>query len=67
MSAAFTRTAVEAWMLLALDEHRDALTGEVNHTSLAEAAADAFDVADEGGPLDDPDHWVWEVAVEVSP
>lgn len=66
MSAPFNRASATAWMLLEHVAHRDPRTLEVNHTSLAEACAEAFDVADEGGPLDDPDHWIWEVAVEVS-
>ena len=46
------------------EEHRDE-NGEINHTSLAEAIAAQFNENDEGGPLDDPDHWIWEVALEV--
>lgn len=65
MSAEFTREAAAAWMRRSLDEHRDGRTLEVDCTGLAEACAEAFDMADEGGPLDDPDHWIWEVAVEV--
>lgn len=65
MSAAFTRETAATWMLANHVAHRDPRTNEVNLTSLAEACAEAFDVADEGGPLDDPDHWIWEVAVEV--
>lgn len=60
------RAAVTAWMRAHLEEHRDPRTYEVNLTSLAEAAADAFDVADEGGPLDDPDHWIWDAAIEAA-
>lgn len=66
MSAAFTREAAEKWMLENHVAHRDPRTLEVNLTSLAEECAEAFDVADEGGLLDDPDHWIWEVAVEVA-
>ena len=61
-----TRSAVTAWMLLSLEEHRDARTSEINLTGLAEAAAAAFGIDDEGGPLDDPDHWIWEAAIEAA-
>lgn len=47
-----------------LDAYRDRFTGEVDFTRLAESAANAWDQDHEGGPLDDPDHWVWEVAAE---
>ena len=66
MSAPFTRSAAEAWMLMWRDEHADPHTGEVDCTALAEACAGAFDVADEGGPLDDETHWIWDIAVKVS-
>jgi hypothetical protein len=61
-----TRSAVTAWMVLNLDEHRDARTGIVNLTALAEAAAGAYGIDDEGGPLDDPEHWIWEAAIEAA-
>jgi hypothetical protein len=53
-------------MLLSLEEHRDARTSEIDLTGLAEAAAAAFGIDDEGGPLDDPDHWIWEAAIEAA-
>lgn len=65
MSAEFTRETAATWMLENHVAHRDPRTLEVDCTGLAEACAEAFDMADEGGPLDDPDHWIWEVAVEV--
>lgn len=65
MSAAFTEEEARRWMIANLEDHRDGRTGEVDCTGLAEACAEAYDVADEGGPLDDPDHWIWDVAVEV--
>lgn len=58
-------TAALAWMAQHAEDHRDGC-GDVNLTSLAEACADAFGVADEGGPLDDPDHWIWELALEAA-
>ena len=68
MSAStFTRTAAKQWMrdeVFAYGRHIES-SGEVNMTSLAEACADAFDQADEGGPLDDSEHWLWEVALAV--
>jgi hypothetical protein len=58
-------TAALAWMVQRAEDHRDGC-GEVNLTSLAEACADAFDDAEEGGPLDDPDHWIWDLALEAA-
>lgn len=40
----------------------DPKTGEVNETGLAKDAAWNFDI-DQW--LDDPDHWVWEMAMKV--
>jgi hypothetical protein len=39
---------------------------DCNATALAEAYADTVGEADEGGPLDDPDHWIWEVAMTAA-
>lgn len=58
----FTRDAALAWMRAEADV-TDA--GELSATKLAESCADHFDVKDEGGPLDDDGHWIWEVALEV--
>lgn len=44
-------------------DHIDPRTGEPDCTGLAEDCALEFD-HDEW--LDDPDHWIWEVAVEVA-
>jgi hypothetical protein len=63
----FSCAAAKAWMRRAVRDdgaHIDEC-GEVELTSLAEACADAFDQAHEGGPLDDEGHWVWAVALEV--
>lgn len=63
----FTRDAAKRWMHEAVrvrGEHIDAC-GEVELTPLVEACADAFDQTEEGGPLDDHLHWIWEVALEV--
>lgn len=40
--------------------------GEINCTKITEACAHAFGMDHEDGPLDCPDHWIWEVAVKVS-
>ena len=45
-------------------EHMDGRTGEVDHTSLAEAAAQRVG-HDEW--LDDPDHPIWDWAVDLVP
>lgn len=54
----FNEGAVARWMRAHADEYESA-------TELAEACADAFDVADEGGPLDDETHWIWDLALEA--
>lgn len=59
-----TRAEAKRWMRAHSAEHIDEC-GDVNFTSLAESCACAFDCADEGGPLDDETHWIWDVAVEV--
>ena len=59
----FDRNAVRSWMRVNKRDFADPRTGEINATTLAEAAADAFEQNHVGGPLDDPDHWIWEVAI----
>ena len=46
-------------------EHVDNVTNEINRTSLAESAAEEFNKSSEDGPLDDPDHWIWDCAHEI--
>jgi hypothetical protein len=65
VSAQWNKPEVLRWMRINLEDHRDRVTGEVNLTALAEAAAAEWGQDHEDGPLDDPDHWVWEAAVEV--
>lgn len=60
------RGAVESWMRRNMEDHRDGCCGDVNMTTLAEAAAEHFGANDIGGPLDDPDHWIWEVAADLA-
>lgn len=60
----FNRNAVRSWMRVNRRDFEDPRTGEINATALAEAAAEAFNQKDAGGPLDDSDHWIWEVAIE---
>ena len=43
-------------------DHTDPLTGETNLTGLAEATADEMGQHEW---LDDPDHWIWDMAIEV--
>jgi len=62
----FTKAAVLSWMRAHRSEAVDARTGEVDMTKLAEDAARAFDVDSLGGPLDDSDHWIWELALKVA-
>lgn len=64
----FTLTNVRMWMRQALrgrpEDYRDG--DEIDRTRLAEECADAFEMADEGGPLDDEHHWIWNAAHEVA-
>lgn len=46
--------------------YRDRLTGEYNLTAMTEEAANYFNQDQDRGPLDDPDHWIWECAPEVT-
>lgn len=61
----WNKPEVLRWMQANADDYRDRITGEVNLTALAEAAANHWCQDYEGGPLDDPDHWVWELAAKV--
>ena len=58
MLMAFTEDHVGEWMKANkhsfIDDH-----DELMITQLVEAAAEFFDHNGEGGPLDDPDHWIW--------
>lgn len=60
----FDKKNVRGWMLLHCHEYLDSI-GVLNFTSLAEAAANAFDKADDGGPLDDETHWIWDLPFDV--
>lgn len=66
MSNLFRPAKVRSFMILDRENHIDNQTGEVNLTSLAESAAIHFNQDHLGGPLDDPDHWIWEIAAEQS-
>jgi hypothetical protein len=35
-------------------------------TDHGRAAAGAYGIDDEDGPLDDPEHWIWEAAIEAA-
>lgn len=58
------KVVVRRWMSAHAEDYRDGATGELNPTGLAEGAAAELCLNDEGGPLDDPDHWIWELALE---
>lgn len=68
MADQITEKAAKAWMSNQLinnwDEYDDC--GEANCTKLAEACAEQFEVNDEDGPLDDPQHPLWTWAIEVA-
>ena len=61
----FNKKNVKSYMNNVYEDHIDNLTGELNHTSLVESAASYFEQDYENGPLDDPDHWIWEIALEI--
>ena len=60
----FNRPNVSTWMRRRCDAYRDEVTGEVDATALAEAAAAALDANGTDGPLDDEQHWIWELALK---
>jgi len=47
------------------DDNFDPITGEVNPTSLAEDAVWNSGFFDNDSVLDDPEHWIWDLAAEV--
>jgi len=61
----FTKYNVKVWMTTNYHDHVDSVTGEVNFTSICESAAEAFNQNFEDGPLDDPNHWIWECPAEI--
>ena len=61
----FTKKNARAWMLRNVGDFEDKCGG-VNCTSLVESCCEEFDEDGLGGPVDDNDHWVWELAIDVS-
>lgn len=61
----FNKKNVKSYMNNIYSDHVDNHTGEINYTSLVESAACCFEQDYENGPLDDPDHWIWEIALEI--
>jgi hypothetical protein len=59
----FNQADVEAYMQEVVGDHADPLTGEVNVTALAEDAAHEWQRDDW---LDDPDHPIFDLAVDVA-
>lgn len=60
------KEVVENYMRAHAVHHTDFRTGEVNMTSLAEAAADAYHECFYCDPLGDEQHWIWDVALSVA-
>lgn len=58
-----SKESVKKWMRKMVTDFVDKKTNEADATGLAEGAADEF-ASDKW--LDDPDHWVWEIAAEVA-
>lgn len=65
MNNVFNKENVRAWMWSNREDSRDSATDCIDMTHLAESAADHFDMKDEGGPLDDETHWIWDLAAET--
>lgn len=61
----FNRKNVKSYMNNVYENHVDKATGELDYTSLVESAAGYFEQDYENGPLDDPDHWIWEIVLEI--
>ena len=64
MGQEFNKKNVRAWMRLNCEAFVDYETNEMNFTLLAEGAACAFEMDHIGGPLDDSNHWIWELPLE---
>lgn len=62
----FAQRVARKWMNENVRDSMDPETGEVNCTHLAESCCDHFDANNEGGPLDDPDHWIWDLAFDIA-
>ena len=62
----FAQCTALTWMRQHRAEHVDPTTNEVNCTSIAEACAHEFGENEEGGPLDDDSHWIWELALYIA-
>ena len=60
----FTKRNVRRWMRENAKKHEDSC-GEVCCTSLVEGCCDEFLDGGVGDPLQNPHHWVWEVAVDI--
>ena len=67
MNIPFTETNVLRWMRKQAYLYEDKITGEVDITALAEAAANAWGESDVSGCLDDETHWIWEAAARFAP
>lgn len=61
----FNKHNVKVWMAANYNDYVDPLTNEINLTAIVEAAAEKFNKNFEDGPLDDPDHWIWECPLEI--
>jgi hypothetical protein len=55
------RSDVRRWMRRAWETD-----GYNTATELAERAAEAFACDYEGGPLDDEEHWIWDMAEKIA-
>lgn len=65
----FTKQNARTWMIRAIQTEPEIYVdrhGVARLTLLAEDCADAFDVKDAGGPLDDEVHWIWDAPCEAA-
>ena len=65
MNKTFNKANAFRCMLRIASDHRDAFTGEVNHTALVEDCASTFGVSYLGGCLDADRHWIWALLLRV--
>ncbi len=59
----FNKRSALVWMKNNAEDYRDDYTQELNLTRIVEACCAHFGVDAIGGPLDDPDHWIWELPI----
>ncbi len=59
------RRQITAYLIMAVDDHIEILTGEANTTAMAEDAIDAL-AGDDWKTWHEDGHPVWDIAVDVA-